>query len=526
MVIELPHLSASEPGGAWQASTCRRHHLTDGRGGVDEGAAQNDSGENRARCEALDAMKSASTKLANMKLASTEPAGSPRPKDEASVGSLSIPLTGDGQFADVAKSVLTRLDGHEMKVTKEQLAKALSDPSFTGHEAQVLAALYQSFDQLSAQGKSGWGFEAKALTFADVERYEQLQSLQKTRMQEAFLASAWSGLAIGKFAKDGRGLSLPDLDVALSNPSLSIDERQSLQYAKNHFNEIGHGTNLTKENFDSYAVSTIASTNDAKLVLNVWGVLSAVNEAQKSGVSRELYGPGGPRSSIKAKAVKQGVLGDCTFEADLAAVANAEPEVIRKSITSNPDGTYTVRFPGAKNESIIVTAPTEAELGLYDAKITDGVWPAVLKKAFGQHLDDHFWERLPNPFKGYTPQETVGRGGYIGSAMDLLTGRSHHNLTLLLHSQSSIADELSKAFSTEPKRAVSAQISGIFPGRTADGFETKHAYTVLDFASDSRGGGTVTVRNPHAHKDGTPDGEMQIPLSVFMKNFSAVAIED
>ncbi len=47
----------------------------------------------------------------------------------------------------------------------------------------------------------------------------------------------------------------------------------------------------------------------------------------------------------------------------LAAVAQMTPEIIKKMIVDNKDGTYTVTFPGNKDEPITISAPTETERG-------------------------------------------------------------------------------------------------------------------------------------------------------------------
>jgi len=52
----------------------------------------------------------------------------------------------------------------------------------------------------------------------------------------------------------------------------------------------------------------------------------------------------GDRGDIDANDVRQGHLGDCAFMAALASLADRDPEVIRRMIRDNGDGTYTVTF--------------------------------------------------------------------------------------------------------------------------------------------------------------------------------------
>ncbi|MBX9720958.1 MAG: hypothetical protein K2X81_06170, partial [Candidatus Obscuribacterales bacterium] len=60
--------------------------------------------------------------------------------------------------------------------------------------------------------------------------------------------------------------------------------------------------------------------------------------------------------------------------------------------------------------------------------------------------------------------------------------------------------------------------------KTTDGFTTRHAYTITNFVADNRGGGQVSIRNPHAGADNSPDGNITIPVDKFVKNFSRYTI--
>jgi len=67
----------------------------------------------------------------------------------------------------------------------------------------------------------------------------------------------------------------------------------------------------------------------------------------------------------------------------LAAQAKQDPAAIRDAIKTNTDGTFTVTFKGDKTHTVTIAAPTEAELALYNGGSSDGMWPAIMEKAFG-----------------------------------------------------------------------------------------------------------------------------------------------
>ncbi len=79
--------------------------------------------------------------------------------------------------------------------------------------------------------------------------------------------------------------------------------------------------------------------------------------------------------------LQQGIMGDCYFVSSVAAVAQMTPEIIKKMIVDNKDGTYTVTFPGNKDEPITISAPTETERGMYNGSSEYGIWGSVIEKS-------------------------------------------------------------------------------------------------------------------------------------------------
>ena len=104
--------------------------------------------------------------------------------------------------------------------------------------------------------------------------------------------------------------------------------------------------------------------------------------------TNQLYRTSDPVESIRPNDVIQGSANDCFFMASLAAVADTKPSLIKDAIVQNKDGSYTVTFPGAKDFHIHTPPLTERELSNYAKNSPDGVWPAVMEKAFGIYLND------------------------------------------------------------------------------------------------------------------------------------------
>ncbi|MCG3084569.1 hypothetical protein, partial [Anoxybacillus sp. LAT27] len=90
---------------------------------------------------------------------------------------------------------------------------------------------------------------------------------------------------------------------------------------------------------------------------------------------------------------------------------------IANMIKDNADGSFTVTFPGAPDEPVTVTAPTEAELGLFNAGGSYGTWASVLEKAYGKFRDNQNW------FSNSVPQEAANSAGRAEPVIKLLTGK-------------------------------------------------------------------------------------------------------
>jgi hypothetical protein len=115
--------------------------------------------------------------------------------------------------------------------------------------------------------------------------------------------------------------------------------------------------------------------------------------------------------------VAQGRLGDCYFLASLAAVAKNHPELIKRAIHENKDGTFTVTFK-EKGRSVPITVDADFPAGSRGGQVfgrgldVDArgpeLWPAIFEKAFAQ------WKG------GY---QNLNQGGYADDVLPTLTGK-------------------------------------------------------------------------------------------------------
>lgn len=246
-----------------------------------------------------------------------------------------------------------------------------------------------------------------------------------------------------------------------------------------------------------------------------------------------LYSTGSAETSIRPEAVAQGKVGDCYFLSALADLANLNPGVIDKMIKTNPDGTYTVTFPGAPDEPITVNAPTASELSTYAKDIGYGTWVAVAEKAYGVYCSRHFWRRtIDMPFASNVPQENTD-GSYFHAGIRILTGGGVSTDWTMTTSYSSMMNKLTNAFNDNKLVTVD---TGSSPN--SEGLPTLHEYSVLAFQANETEPklSVVTIRNPwgdtepidssRGARDGVNDGVFKMTLEQMATVFHSVAIGD
>ncbi len=240
-------------------------------------------------------------------------------------------------------------------------------------------------------------------------------------------------------------------------------------------------------------------------------------DSQRPEVSNLLFANSeDPIQSIRPDAIKQGMVGNCYFEAALASVAATDPASIVRMITDMGDGVYSVKFPGV-DYPVMVSGPTETELGLFNGGGKDGIWACVLEKAFGAY------KRCEEGGSNYSADaEGADGGGDPSFALKMLTGKESRNV--YLGNEEVVRAVLAEAL--QDKRAITTHTPNWGPGikTTLDGFPTRHAYSILNFDPNGPEGGTVTLRNPWAGRDDTPEGLMKISLRQLSYQFVRLSI--
>jgi len=216
-------------------------------------------------------------------------------------------------------------------------------------------------------------------------------------------------------------------------------------------------------------------------------------------------------NDISPQDVKQGELGDCYYMASLAAIAKQNPELIRKMIQENADGSYAVTLYKEKRswktlwrkpEFEPVTIQVNKEFlqwplmhinygaGPGDDGTQNELWPMIAEKAYAQHKGSYM---------------KIG-GGHGADAMELISGKASKTQQAEATSLAQLADWVGRGY------AITAGTGNVVTNKR---IKPDHAYYVVGV---DRAAGTVILGNPRER------GETSVvSMDDFENNFDDVS---
>ncbi len=227
----------------------------------------------------------------------------------------------------------------------------------------------------------------------------------------------------------------------------------------------------------------------------------------------------GDQTAVDQEDINQGSLGDCYWMAGMAAVAQAQPQLIEKLIKDNGDGTYSVTlYEWGQEKTVVVDNkfPTRSSGGLAYADKGATVdnkaelWPALLEKA---------WAVMKSGGQGtgYADIE----GGLPGKAMTTMTGdrsdaydpRRLEEDDILLMVEIALEEKQPGSCATLVEKDIDDALKKLFDEY---GYYACHCYTFYGVDLDAR---TLKLRNPWGSSH-----PKDIPVDVFKKCFDVLDI--
>ncbi len=212
----------------------------------------------------------------------------------------------------------------------------------------------------------------------------------------------------------------------------------------------------------------------------------------------------------------QGQVGDCYLISSMVVVAKRRPDLLKKAIVDNHDGTFTVTFQsrpvrGLPTVPVSITVDTLIAMrhGVPEyasARNPAELWPLIIEKAYAA-------------WKG---SFDLIEAGMAANALEALTGGdpSFFVVSKAMNPQE-VFDKLD--LSNQEGGCVVALSKPEDTG--IDGMVADHAYAVLGTEVRANGEKYVKLRNPwgeHEPGNGQNDGIFWLPIAQFLEAFSTV----
>lgn len=231
--------------------------------------------------------------------------------------------------------------------------------------------------------------------------------------------------------------------------------------------------------------------------------------------------------------LQQGDMGNCFSLAPLGCMLSRNPAQVKAMFKENDDGTYEVKI-GKRN--VRVAAPTDAEIALSSSNESTGLWSNVYEKAAGVARN----ELRKEGDRVSTPLDAIARGGSAGTMLAFITGNEMERFTLKwakgekttpAESESKLTELRAKLITAFAERrcVTTGTLSPTMPGMRGG-----HAYGVVGYEAVTD---QIMTWDPHGdtfEPRGMPgpeagysrrDGLCEMPLVVFVKQFSGLAFE-
>lgn len=205
---------------------------------------------------------------------------------------------------------------------------------------------------------------------------------QLTEAAEEQAPASFVDVATGMFptlAGEDGFLSSDDLDAAMTNPNLTLEQSAALvtlRRLQSELEKLGDD-----EWFDENSGITLADLEQYRQTGQLPGSKYTPDEwyahdrKRMQGLSRVPFANKLP----DVGAIRQGRIGDCYFLAALGSAVSQDPKAVAEMVVQEDDGPYTVTFPNGQSAN--VAAPTLAEMATYGSSGADGMWVTLFERA-------------------------------------------------------------------------------------------------------------------------------------------------
>ncbi len=331
--------------------------------------------------------------------------------------------------------------------------------------------------------------------------------------------------SFGTWDRDHDGtLAELEIDTALADPKITGDGAAALAVVK----RLARSKNWSAIPRTAEGLSQLATAGKKSAGPDLAGMF-AHGQKHIASTRRELFVEGAPG----LECLRQGEMGNCFSLAPLGSMLQRDAAQVKAMFKQNADGTFDVKI--GKRE-VRVAAPTDAEIALSSSNESTGLWSNVYEKAAGVARNELRAEKD----RATTPLDAIARGGSAGTMLAFITGNEMERFTLKWakdaktkpeESESKLGELRSKLIAAfaEHRCVTTGTLQPLLPGLRGG-----HAYGVIGYQASTD---EIRVWDPHGDSfqpKGAPgpetgfprkDGICDLPLTVFVKQFSGLAFE-
>lgn len=238
-----------------------------------------------------------------------------------------------------------------------------------------------------------------------------------------------------------------------------------------------------------------------------------------------------------AGALRQGALGDCWLMVSLAGVAEVDPDLLRRNVQKNPNGTYTVTlYPDGPDDPVDVTVsgylPVDESGGVLYGRGADDRpnWASIYEKAAAALPRNGSYDAIDGR---HVLKFLTGQAGWPKPGIKLITGKGTSTIIHLLrypptHAPGGMSaippvdmagllrDDIAHAL--DEGRPVMASTGLVVPS-SPKGLRARHSYVVVAVDGDE-----VTVRNPWNNPTKPSGAEFTIAYGEYFSIFLSTDI--
>jgi Ca2+-binding EF-hand superfamily protein len=443
-------------------------------------------------------------------------------------------------------------------VTKDDVDRAVLTEWGNPDDAQLAAMLKWHFEHIVIS-RSNFIFKiGRGLTLDEITEYDTKKQMGDQEVREpspGVIKSLDDLFSLIDTNRDGV-VSLDEMKTLAQTSALTASQKAALgnfltnterMHSFGNRGLIDRTTMMTRADFMKLYKEIYRDEVGRYIAIGGWGIEERWQSASQA--NRNLYADASnPLRCIQLEAIKQGKVGDCVFLSALASLIVVRPQLIVDIIKDNGNGTFTVTFPGAQDQPVILEAPTMAELAVFLRGSEFGIWAPILEKAYG------FYVGRTNKSSAIIATENSNRAEENLKCFRILTGREGRweftkdffnigfGMCKRSVSETDCRNLLQNCFIE--KRAL---VAGAFTGADADGdtpvIVPGHAYSIIGWDKNKD---EVEVRNPwgiiprdrstradimflqagrRIDDEGT-NGIFRLPLSKFYNGFDCIYIEN